>query len=92
MNVTPSSRIKRDPGVVAQWTEDTLVLLSLQGGEYYSLNLTGGLAWEKCDGEISVERIAALIGEEFQTDPAVALQDLLALFQQLCDEGLAEIV
>jgi hypothetical protein len=82
------SRPRRRDGVLAQTAGDSVLLLTGDTGEYYTLNDVGGRIWELCDGERSVAEIAAVIGDEFEAPPEVIQADTLDVLEELAGEGL----
>ena len=86
--ITPASRFCQNERIIRQEAGGTTVLLSLEGGQYYSLNGVGGRAWELSDGRRTVSEIARLLESEFDAPAAVIERDLLGLFSDLADEKL----
>jgi hypothetical protein len=86
--ITSASRFCQNERIIRQEAGGTTVLLSLDGGQYYSLEGVGGRAWELSDGSRTVAEIAALLESEFDAPAAVIERDLLGLFSNLADEQL----
>ncbi len=70
---------------------DDVAILGLDRGEYYGLNSTGARIWELLQKPIPVRDIHAAIVEEFEVEPDVAREDLLAVLGQLREAGLIEV-
>ena len=88
-----TSQLKHQERVLKQEAAGTVVLLTLDGGQYYALEGSGGRAWELCDGHRTVSEIAAILAGEFDASSANIASDLIALFTDLANENLArEIV
>ncbi len=66
------------------------VLLHLRTGRYYTLNRLGSAIWRHCTGSNSISDIHAFLCERFEVSPEQALDDLVALINQLLDEGLLQ--
>jgi hypothetical protein len=66
------------------------VLLALSTGRYYTLNRVGSIIWEHCTGQNTVHDIHAKLCEGFEVAPELALDDLIALINQLVQEGLLQ--
>jgi hypothetical protein len=80
---TPHAR--RSKLVVRELVDETLVY-DLEGHRAHCLNRTAALAWELCDGENTVSRIAEKMGERLSArvpDEVVRLA-----LEQLADRGL----
>jgi pyrroloquinoline quinone biosynthesis protein D len=86
--IQPSTRLQRNEGILTQEAAGTIVLLSLEIGQYYCLDGVGGRAWELCDGHRTVSEIAGLLSEEFDAPAATIERDLMELLTNLADENL----
>ena len=80
--------LRRRDGVVTQQASQTLVLLDVEGGEYYSLNPVGARAWELCDGSRSVEEVIAIICQEYEASEEDIRKDVIGLLEELTGENL----
>jgi hypothetical protein len=56
-----------------------------QMNSMYTLNETGAFIWERIDGKNSLESIAQMISDEFETDYESALKDTKAFIEKLND-------
>ena len=70
--------------------EGETVLLALSSGRYYTLNRVGSIIWEHCTGHNTVRDIHAKLCEGFEVAPERALDDLIALINELVQEGLLQ--
>jgi hypothetical protein len=68
--------------------EGETVLLDLSTGRYYTLNRMGSVIWEQCTGHSTIRDIHAVLCDRFEVAPEQALDDLVALINQLVEEGL----
>ena len=80
--------LRRRDGIVTQQASQTLVLLDVEGGEYYSLNVVGARAWELCDGSRSVEEVIAIIRQEYDAPEEDITTDVMELLEDLTSESL----
>jgi len=67
----PDSRPVRRSDVLAQGAGETVILLTPDSGEYFTLNEVGGRIWELADGSRSVAEIAGVLSEEYEAPGAV---------------------
>ena len=67
------------------------VVLNLDSGVYFTLNMTGTAVWERIDGATSLEEIGRGLCEQFEVTSEQAQRDLLELTRTLMDEGLVRI-
>ena len=84
------SRPRRRDDVLTQVANDTVVLLTPDTGEYYTLNEVGGRIWELADGTRSVADIAATLAGEYEAPADVVETDALELLNDLVAERLLE--
>ena len=78
------------PDVQAASIEGETVLLDLSTGRYYTLNHLGSVIWEHCAGHRTLKDIHADLCDRFEVVPEQALSDLVALINQLVEEGLLQ--
>ncbi|HSG38953.1 MAG TPA: PqqD family protein [Thermoanaerobaculia bacterium] len=86
--IVPESRLQRRERVLTQGAAGTLVLLDLDGGQYYALDEVSARVWELCDGERGVNAIVAVIGDEFDAPLEAIREDVLGFLQEMVDEKL----
>lgn len=85
-----ASRPRRRDDVLAQAAGDTVVLLTRDTGEYYTLNEVGGRIWELADGTRTVADIARALSEEYEAPAEVIQIDALEILDELASEHLLE--
>ena len=66
------------------------VLLDVSTGRYYTLNRVGSVIWEHCTGHNTIGDIHAVLCRRFEVAPERVLEDLVALINQLVQEGLLQ--
>jgi PqqD family protein of HPr-rel-A system len=76
------------PGVSTADTEYGTVLLDERSGDYWQLNPTAALVVRRLTGGDGTARAAAALAEEFDVDPARALEDVTTLVEELRAAGL----
>jgi hypothetical protein len=82
------SRPQRRDRVLTQTAAGTLVLLDLDGGQYYSLDEVSARVWELCDGEHAVGAIVETISTEYEAPPDTIYEDVVAFLEEMRDEKL----
>ena len=82
------SRPSRRSDVLAQAAGDTVILLTPDSGEYFTLNEVGSRIWELADGSRSVTEIAAVLVEEYEAPLDEVRSDALEVLGELAEEGL----
>ena len=79
---------RRRPGVLVQEAQGQTVLLRPEDGGYYAIADVGARIWELCDGERSLEQIAAVVAAEFDAPPETIRTDLIEFVGELRSEQL----
>ena len=82
------SRLRRRDRVLTQRAAGTVVLLDLDGGQYYSLDEVSARVWEMCDGEHAVGGIVEAISAEYDAPVETIEEDVLAFLEEMLDEKL----
>lgn len=82
--------LRPSPDVQGSAMEGETVLLDLSSGRYYTLNRLGSIIWEQCTGHTTMSDIHAVLCDRFDVTPERALDDLVALANELVEEGLLE--
>ena len=82
--------LRPSPNVQGTSMEGETVLLDLSTGRYYTLNRLGSVIWEHCTGHSTISDIHAVLCDRFEVASERALDDLVALVNQLIQEGLLQ--
>ena len=82
------SCLRQGERILTQQAAGTVVLLSLDTGEYYALNEVGSRVWELCDGTRRVSEVVALLCQEYAAPAETITADVLELLQDLAHEQL----
>jgi hypothetical protein len=82
--------LRPSPNVQGTSMEGETVLLDLSTGRYYTLNRLGSVIWEHCIGLTTISDIHADLCDRFEVASERALDDLVALANQLVQEGLLQ--
>ncbi|NNE08465.1 MAG: PqqD family protein [Gemmatimonadetes bacterium] len=68
------------------------MLVNLESGHYFSLNVTGQFIWSRLDGKQDLGEVAAAVAAAFEVTREEALDDTLALAIELLREGLVDVI
>ena len=82
--------LRPSPDVQGTTMDGETVLLDLSSGRYYTLNRLGSVIWEQCIGRQTICAIHAALCERFEVGSEQALDDLVALANELIQEGLLQ--
>ena len=90
MSTSPTTRVRFCPHVVSKIVDDTLALLEVNTGEYFSVGEVGVIFAEMSAQGACLQEIAARVAAEYEVSPEQALQDLVELVDSLEQAGLVE--
>jgi len=82
--------LRSSPDVQGTNMDGETVLLDLSTGRYYTLNRLGSAIWDLCTGGHTISDIHVILCDRFEVAPKRALDDLVALVNQLSQEGLLQ--
>ncbi|HRC42504.1 MAG TPA: PqqD family protein [Nitrospira sp.] len=79
---------RQDEQVHSTVLDGESVLLNLNSGRYYTLNVVGSAIWDLCRGEQSLRQINSAVCARFDVSEQQAQDDMLELIVLLEQEGL----
>ena len=82
--------LHQSPDVQGTNMDGEAVLLDLSTGRYYTLNRVGSVIWEHCTGHHTISDIQTVLCDQFDVASERALDDLVALVNELIQEGLLQ--
>ena len=89
MFIDPKSRIIRREGIPqARLSDNNVVLLNAERGNYYSLDDTGLRIWELLGAETTVAELCEHLSKEYDISLTDCLADTISFCQRLRDENL----
>ena len=86
--IGPASRLRHRERVLTQRAADSLVLLDVDGGEYFALDEVSGRVWDLCDGSHSVSAMVAALCQEYDAPAESVEEDVLSFLGEMADERL----
>lgn len=89
--ISLASIVTKSPDQVATDLGNEKVILSLNSDEYYSLKDVGARIWDWIETPKTAQEILTAILNAHAVEPERAERDLLAVLQDMADEGLIEI-
>jgi len=87
-SIERDQRLVAAEGAHARRFDDEMIVLDLQGGDYYGLNAVGARLWEEFTAGRTPAQVAATLVAAYDVDFDRALNDCLALANELCARGL----
>jgi hypothetical protein len=88
MSSTLDGKVSPSDNAVFRELEGESVLLNLETGMYYGLDVVGTRAWQLAAADGSLRSVRDRLLEEYDAEPAVIERDLLALADALVGKGL----
>ena len=90
-SISLNSEIVSSSNQVSTDVDGEAVILGLQSEEYFGLKDVGARIWEIIQEPKTVKEILDLLLNEYEVEPERCERDLLALLQELVNEGLIEV-
>ena len=87
-----TTRVARDPFLMAAPIDNDLVILGLVSNNYIALDEIGRRIWEMLDTERQVAELCGLLAQEFNGAPEQIAADVLPFLTELRDEGILHAV
>ena len=87
-----NSTIQASDDVVVSQVDDELVMMSIEKGQYYSLDEIGSRVWELVKEPRSISAICDVLVEEYDVARAACEQDMVEWLSELAEEKLILII
>ena len=81
-------RYSTQEDVVACELDDSFAILKLETSEYFKLNATGALVWERISSGATLDEIVEAVSSNFDIGPEECRHDVIALVAELEKAGL----
>ena len=91
MPITADTRLRLAEQVVAHALEDTLALLDVNTGVYYTIDGVGVLLGDMFGTGITLREVAQRISAEYEVEEEEVVADLVELAEDLLAEGLVVV-
>jgi Coenzyme PQQ synthesis protein D (PqqD) len=88
MKITLDTKIHRNPEMVSGNMDGEIVMLSVQRGEYFGLDIVGSRIWELIENSITVGKIKQTLLDEYEVDESTCEDDLIEFLEDLQKKGL----
>ena len=88
MTISFSDRVAVPDGVLISRLQEEAVILNLESERYFGLDDVGTRFLTVLTTSESIDSALQQLGAEYDVDPQVLRQDLLALVENLVDQGL----
>jgi hypothetical protein len=92
MNKTSEPRLGKYPvknkDVAHRVLGDVAIMVNFKNSFFYNLNSVGTFIWERCDGQHTLDQIAASLADQYDVEPAEAARDCLEFINGLVEQGV----
>jgi hypothetical protein len=92
VTISRTSRVVAAKRQVSSEIGGEVVILDLEAGVYFGLNEVGARIWSLLKDPVGVEDVCMVIVEDYDVTADRCREAVLALFQDLADRGLIEVV
>ena len=89
--LTDNTVVSRTLEVVAADMDGETVMISIENGKYYGLNVIGSRIWELLAGPQSVAQMVQLLGDEYDVERERCRKDVLDFLNYLVGENLVKL-
>jgi len=89
--LTDTDIAERAPNKVAAEMGDEAVILDIESGYYFQLNVSGARIWALIDAPVSVADLCARLQARFEVDEAICRAEVSEFLELLRDKGLVTI-
>jgi len=89
--ISLSVSVKTPDGIVYRDLQGEAVLLNLNTGIYFGLDLVGTRIWSLLQEQRSLQQILDCLLQEYEVTEAQCREDLLNLIAQMREKGLIEV-
>ncbi|NQT91408.1 MAG: PqqD family protein [Lentisphaerae bacterium] len=86
--IEPSTIIRRNEEVLFGEIDDEIVMMSVEKGCYYSLDLSATRIWELLEEPTTLSSLCDQLVKEYEIDPETCGHDVLAFLDKLKEQEI----
>jgi hypothetical protein len=90
--ITPDTTVCRVDEVLASSLGDETVMMNMDQGQYYGLNVTGTWLWDVLVEPMAVRDLCDQLAAEFTVSPHQCERDVSTFVEDLVARGLVQVV
>ncbi len=90
--ITAESVVSWNESPVATEVDREVVLMNVGRGRFYGLGETGSSVWRRLGSPIRVDDLCRELMLEYHADHEVLVKDVIALLEQMQEEGLVKVI
>jgi coenzyme PQQ synthesis protein D (PqqD) len=88
VSIEPSTRIRRNSGILAAGVADETILLDPADWTYISCNETAARIWEALDRSRMISEVVDMLQVDYDVDRATCEREVAAFVDELSSRGL----
>jgi hypothetical protein len=89
-NLTDDARLARAEGLVASEVNGETVILCIENGHFFHLNVTGSRIWSLFDAPMTFGELCASLRDRFAVDADQCRRDVAEFVEQMVAQGVLE--
>lgn len=89
--ISMDTTICRTKDIVASDIDGEVVMMSVEKGQYYSLDPVGSRVWELIEKPVKVAVLIDALLLKYDVDRETCERDVLAFLEELCEEGILQL-
>ncbi len=89
--ITEGSMVKRNTQIISGDVDGETVMMSIESGNYHSLNPTGNRIWEILENPCTVGSIIEVLKGEYQVDDESLKVETCRFLEKLLDRNIIQI-
>lgn len=89
--IDATTRLRRKAEMVAADVADEAILLDIETGYFFQLNLTGARIWALLEAPMTLDQLCTRMGEHFRVDPETCRSDVTEFVADLLDRHVLKI-
>lgn len=83
-----NTTLSRGEEYVFNEVDGELVMMSIETGDYVSMNETGKIIWELLEQDKTVNELIALLVQQFDVDQEIVKNDVVPFIEQMKTKGI----
>ena len=90
-NISMESRVSQIEEIVASDIDDEKVMMSIEKGQYYSLDPVGSRVWELIGKPIKVSDLIDALLLKYDVDRETCERDTLSFLEEIYEDGILQV-
>ncbi len=86
-----NSIVGRNEDIVVGVVDADVIMMSIESGKYYHLNISGGRIWDMLEQPRTVSEICEMLGKGFKVTPETCQKDVLRFLDELASRKIVTI-